>query len=471
MYYKISSYYLLRGWIDSPRMLLRKIDNAVRFLDKEEFDALLLSDGETEIAIDELGPSLQSAFHKLISQRIILETERIAPINDEQYYHQFPNRFVRFALWSITGGCNYRCRHCFMDAPCARLGEMSHEEAIDIIDQMKNCGVLRVALTGGEPLIRKDFWELVDRMVSNGIRICQVYTNGWLLNEKVLEEFKKRDQRPEFSISFDGLGWHDWMRGIKGAEEAALNALRLCKTHGFPMNVEMCVHKGNLGVLRETINYLAELGVPSIKVINVSETELWKKNSEGRALNQKEYAEAMLEYIPQYFEDGMPTHVVLGGIAELNPKATYMVLAEKYDDAEKCERGYLCGAARFTCYITPEGRLLPCMPMSQIEDQEMFPRIQDIGLQMGLTVSSNMEYLNKRVKDLFNANETCGACQYRYKCGGGCRAHALLGKDQDLMGCDYDQCMIFKNGYPDRIRAAADAAIAKYCSDSKKESE
>ena len=57
--------------------------------------------------------------------------------------------------------------------------------------------------------------------------IGKIYTNGWLLNEEVLDQFASRGMKPQISVSFDGVGWHDWMRGIQGAEERTLNALRL----------------------------------------------------------------------------------------------------------------------------------------------------------------------------------------------------------------------------------------------------
>ena len=94
--------------------------------------------------------------------------EEPQPIEKRQYYKYYHNRYVRSIFWSITGKCNYRCRHCFMDAPEGALGELSTQQAFDLIDQMAECGVLQVDITGGEPFVRKDFWQLVDRIRSMG---------------------------------------------------------------------------------------------------------------------------------------------------------------------------------------------------------------------------------------------------------------------------------------------------------------
>ncbi|WP_289466325.1 radical SAM protein, partial [Klebsiella pneumoniae] len=71
-------------------------------------------------------------------------------------------RYIRTAHWSITGRCNYRCKHCYMSAPDAKLGELSHETIMSIVQQLIDCGIYQVSLTGGEPLVRKDFMEIVD---------------------------------------------------------------------------------------------------------------------------------------------------------------------------------------------------------------------------------------------------------------------------------------------------------------------
>lgn len=295
--------------------------------------------------------------------------------------------------------------------------------------------------------------------------IGQVYTNGWLLTDAVFDEFQKRNLRPEISISFDGIGWHDWMRGIRGAEEATLRALRLCKKYDFPMNVEMCVHKGNQETVRDTVKLLSSIGVPMVKISNVAQTSLWERNGEGNTLDIHAYIEAMIHYIPYFFKDGMPMDIMLSGVVFLRkqPK-NYKILAIRYSGTEDSLNCHLCGVTRYTCYIAPDGRLLPCMPMTACSDQTLFPRVQDISLKEGLRDSFYMDIVDSRVKDLLAVNEKCAACEYKYQCGGGCRATALK-ETGNLMGADNVQCVLLCEGYIDRIREVTEAAIAKYCTD------
>ena len=101
--------------------------------------------------------------------------------------------------------------------------------------------------------------------------------------------------------------------------------------------------------------------------------------------------------------------------------------------------------------------------MTSYEEQNMFPRVQDIGLKRGLSDSFYMEFVDRRVKDLLAVNPKCAACPYVLKCGGGCRASALLGGDRDLMGPDPEQCILWQEGYVERTHQTADNAIAQYC--------
>lgn len=442
--------------------LIKRPENFVQFLSQEKFQALLLCDGETDLSEVTLDNILKSTLKECEEEGLIKACKEASPLEADQYYQYFDNRYVDMVFWSVTGKCNFRCRHCFMDAPDGALGELSTEEALELIDQMAACGVLHVDLTGGEPFVRKDIWQLIDRILSYKMVIGKVYTNGWLLNEEVLDEFEKRGIKPAFSISFDGIGWHDWMRGIPGAEEAALRALNLCKERGFVTDVEICIHRGNQDTLPETIQVLRDLGVKHLKTSNVAQTELWQCHSEGKDLTPEEYTEAMIQYIPKYFETGQPINLVLSSVIVLRQNEPYKIVAEPYDGTEKCLDCHMCGATRWACYITPDGRLLPCMPMTASPQQERFPKVQDIGLKQGLSDSYYMEFVNGRVRDLLEANEECGSCPYRLRCGGGCRATALLDGNHELMGCDRTMCMLWKEGYVERIRQTAEDAIAKY---------
>lgn len=459
MFYRLKPDLVLRGWEEMAWVLVRRPENQTRILTREMFQTLLLCDGETELPGGSADAALLQALRQCEAEGLIEASAAAYPLEPEQYYRYYHNRYIRRVFWSVTGRCNFRCRHCYMDAPDAMLGELSTEEALDLIDQMAECGVLQVDLTGGEPLVRGDLWLLIDRILSHKMVIKLFYTNGWLLDETVLDAFEERGMKPEIAVSFDGVGWHDWMRGIPGAQEAALRALRLCRDRGFRTCVGMCIHRGNVDTLPDTVETLRKAGVAEIKAAKVDETELWRCHSEGNGLTWQEYVEAVLPYIRWYYEAGRPIECLeFGGVARMCQDGPCEVCVRQYDGSDRCLDCYLCGAVRWSCYITPEGRLLPCMPMTSSPEQKQFPKVGEISLREGLSGSFYMRFVNARVRDLMKANAECASCPFRFRCGGGCRAYALTEGEKNLMGCDRTMCALWKEGYVERIRRAVDAA-------------
>lgn len=463
MFYRLQSEYVLRGWDSMAWVLVKRPENRTQNLTREQFQVLLLCDGETELPGGLLDQTLEKALQQCEADGWIKPCSEPCPLDADQYYRYYHNRYVRSVFWSVTGRCNFRCRHCYVDGPDGRLGEMSTAQALELIEQMAECGVLRVDLTGGELFIRKDLWQLIDCILSHKMFLGQIYTNGWLVNEELVEQFEKRGIKPDVQISFDGVGWHDWMRGVPGAEKAALRAFRLLHEHGFETNAAMCIHRGNLHTVPRTIEALKAVGVEDVKISNVDMTDLWRCNSKGNEMNREEYTKAVLPYIDWYYKAGRPIkRLELGGVVEMKQEGPANLVVRHYDGTENCLDNYLCGVTRWTCYITPEGRLLPCMPMASSPEQSRFPLVQEIGLGQGLSGSCYMQFVDGRIRDLFAANAECNACAYRYKCGGGCRASALAGPDKNLMGCDREMCTFWKNGYEERILQAIQEAEAKY---------
>ncbi|MBQ7850855.1 MAG: radical SAM protein [Clostridia bacterium] len=435
-------------------MLIRPGSSAYRALEPAMFRILLMCDGVTPLSGDLLTAGERTILDQLQAQGVVSAADVPRPIAPQQVYRFHDNRFMQMIMWSLTGRCNFRCRHCFLDSPDSSWQEMTTAEAMRVVDQLAECGVLSVHLTGGEPFVRPDFWQIVDRLCEKGVGISAVYTNAWLVSPSTLDAFDQRGLKPEFSISFDGLGWHDWMRGVPGAEQHTLDVLALCVRRGFPVNAAVTLHRGNSAVLRETLRKLSDLGVPRAKIGEVQPTELWKARHEGNQMTSEEYYETVLRYIPSYYEDKLPIQVHFGNAVMLHPDPEKSrVTAERYPDDPASARLHLCTSARYASYIAPDGRLLPCLPMTACAEQVLFPRIQTIGLKKALTDSFYMDFLDRRVGDLLAANPKCGSCAHRYQCGGGCRASALLSTHR-LMGCDRTQCLQYQNNYPERIRQA-----------------
>lgn len=212
----LSPQYTVKGWKKLPYAVYNTELKKAVFLTKEQFDLILMCSGKKEIDADTLKESLKGFLNRLKEQGVIRSAKDGETRN--LYYKYYDNIYKQNVHWSITGKCNYKCRHCFQSAPCGELMQPTLEQCKDIIRQFEQCGIGSVGITGGEPLTHPDFLAIVDELIARNISISVIYSNGKLVNQKLLDELKKRGIRPSFQISFDGVGYHDWMRGVPGAE-------------------------------------------------------------------------------------------------------------------------------------------------------------------------------------------------------------------------------------------------------------
>ena len=451
MYYKLKEDYILRGWENLPYAIIDTKTYRADFLTSKQFQAIKYCNGKVDFSMPFIDDEIQSIITKTLQAGIIEPCDHEEKLLPNQEYKKFPSRYLRQVHWSITGRCNYKCRHCYMSAPEAKSGELSHDDIFRIIDELEACGVMKVSLTGGEPLIRDDFLEIVDELLSRNINITQIYSNGYLVNEKLLRELDARKIYPEFNMSFDGVGCHDWLRGIPGAEKAVDRAFRLCRDMGFPTGSEMAIHNGNKHVLRESINYLASVGVNSLKTSAVTNTGEWKKNFNTPSITIPETFQIYLNYLPYYYSDGMPLRILFTSFFMADPKTPdeYSIIGchENYNPAKT----YLCGHVLNTTYITPEGRAVMCIPISEMTRYDNLPLILDKGLNECLNSPEYLQYINMTAEEFLNANQECRACKFSAHCYGGCRASALLDDENNIMGKSPNACELFHGGWIKRI--------------------
>ena len=446
--------FLLRGWQGMPYALLDDITGQVCIVPEAVFRTMQLCNGQyREYDPVFFGPR-RKILEELEKKKLIVFSDEPFKLRPEQAYRSYPNHFIRKVHWSVTGRCNYRCRHCYMSAPHAVLPQPGTQEMFRIADEIADCGIPVVTLTGGEPLIREDFLAIVERLVSRGVRISTIMTNGALVTEELLDELEKRGVRCGIDISFDGVdGWHDWMRGVPGAGENAIRALRLCREHGFETGVQTVLHKGNLPVLRESVRMLSELGVSGAAIGGIDDV------GEGHALgpyilSDEELFEAYAEYLPQFVEDGMPLRSVRfsGMFAYQNGK--FGLPRVHGDVTDCCSRALLCSSMRSTMYLSPDGYVLPCISMSYNEaSTQCFPNVSEVSLSEALSDSAYMRFIISTAKDYFEHNPECRACAYAKLCAGGCRGSASVASHgEKLMGKDPFACWYFLGGYYDRAR-------------------
>lgn len=458
--------WMLRGWDGVPYAVHNIQDKSTVRISQEMMTYLTLLNQGLDVLIDESDESLLKEYQMLAEKHVLVSDGSNKNMSEQQKYHRYSCAMFPSVQWSITGKCNYRCRHCFMSAPDDLMGEPTTEQCLHIIDMLDECGVDIVSLTGGEPLIRKDFWQIVDALIDKHIDISTIYSNGALMNDTFFAELDHRHLKPVFQISFDGVGCHDWLRGVDGAEEIALNAIRQCAKRGLKVCSSMALHKKNIPSVRETVKVLADAGCKELKIDAAYPSGEWMKYPQY-CLNTKETFKFYLEYLPQFYEDGQPLTLVLDGMyfyqkGVMKPDEYEVPFLKKCTE-EQVEKRFMCGSARRNFYISPTGKVLPCMSMAGTAIEDQFPSLFDTPLVEILHHSAYLRAVASKIIEYMEHNPNCAACPYRYNCCGGCRASAVGSTGTDYLAPDMKACEFFRGGWEKEARSTVEQAIRQYC--------
>ncbi len=465
MYYRLKAPWAFRGWKRTPYAIAaqsgRQSIEKPMFYSKEPFLDLLYCDGEENIDISDFSDAGRQELEKLMEQGIIEKSsERMQPLEDWQRYQVFPSRYVVSVHWSITGKCNFRCRHCLVSAPTAKHPQLPLKDCIRIMDEMERCGIRTVDITGGEPLVRRDFEEIVRELTSRKIAIRVLFSNASLLTKEVLDMLQRHHQNPLFQLSFDGLGFHDWLRGVPGAEKQADRAFRLLQSCGAEFIVGMCIHKKNKDCLRDTVNYLADLGVGTVRVNAPQSLGMWKEYQDSYALTTDEVWEAYRDYLPYYFQDHMPVTVELDGFFRcIKGSTNYAIpyLADGPADQNWSKVPY-CENIRKNVYIGADGRIAPCMGFTETALNEKFPNVLEEHLGDITLKGFYFDTVQANLADYLERNPECAACENWAQCLGGCMLQGIT-EEGDYLVPDPAKCYFYRHIGEAAVREAADSAI------------
>src|SRR2546425_8703691 len=159
-----------------------------------------------------------------------------------------------------------------MDAGRKDENELTTQECLGLIDEMKALGTEMLILTGGEPLLRKDIYEIAEVASSRGIWVV-MGTNGVLITDRVVEKMIECGVRG-VAISIDSLdpAKHDAFRGGPNAWEYSVRALDVCRAHGLPVLVQTTIMDMNYAEIPRMIAFAREKGAWSFNLYFLVQT-------------------------------------------------------------------------------------------------------------------------------------------------------------------------------------------------------
>ncbi len=317
---------------------------------------------------------------------------------------------LRRVYWETTAGCNLRCLHCRrVDALTkADPGELSTAEAKAMMDDLSEMGRPTLILSGGEPLLRRDIYELAAYAKGRGMGVG-LATNGTLVDSRIAHAL--RDAGVHYaSVSLDGARpkTHDAIRG-RGNFAKAMRGILWLKEAGIKVQINFTVSRKNVGELEEIYRTADALHVAALYLFLLVPVGCGAKLDPSAALSAPEVEDWLRWVLQKQTVSGGPA---LRAICA--PHYYRLKNAVLNGAAANAEERQGCLAGIHMAFISHKGEVFPCgyLPLSCGNVREK--KIRDIW-----AYSEVLQDL--REPDLLKG--ACGSCAYSVVCGG-CRARA-----------------------------------------------
>ncbi len=241
---------------------------------------------------------------------------------------------IKTCHWEITKRCNLYCIHCISSVGNKR--ELNTKESLKAINNLKNIGCEELYITGGEPLVRKDIFEILKKAKEKQFKISLI-TNGLLINRNNINKIKLYIE--ELGISLDGASSqiNDKIRG-KGTFKKILKAIEIVKSYQIPLTIYVALNRINLEDLKNILNLVSNFKIKKVKINEVS--------LRGRAYKNR----SLLE-ISRELRENFRNHI--------------LEILKNYFPKFKVEWNRKCEIDSKTIFLSPLGYIYPCIEIFQ----------------------------------------------------------------------------------------------------------
>ncbi len=346
----------------------------------------------------------------------------------------------KWIAWETTRRCNLNCVHCRCSSDMeSATGDFNTEEAFKLIDDICELSTPVMVLSGGEPLLRPDIFEIARYGTSKGLRMC-IATNGTLITDEVCEQMKEAQIRM-VSLSLDGstAAIHDDFRACPGAFEGVVNGAETLKRNGIKFLINSSFTKRNQHDIGATFRVAKELGATAWYMFMIVPTGRGEEIM-NELISKEDYEEILSWHYRQEREEDeilmRPTcaphyYRIVPQMAKAEG-----VNFERRSLTFSTGGGKGCIAAQTICLIDCFGNLKPCSYF-----HSSVGNIKQIPFKELWTSSKVFNDL----RDFSKYKGKCGECEFLNVCGG-CRARA------DAVYGDYMEEEPFCSFIPPRTR-------------------
>lgn len=326
---------------------------------------------------------------------------------------------LRVVYYEITDGCNLRCPYCYASSEKCLPGELTTAQSLDLVTQVAELGAKQLVITGGEPMLRKDLFQIAEHANASGLQ-TSIITNATMI--RTPEQAKRfAELFNAVTISVDGgtAEAHDRTRG-KGSFAKTHRAMRLLNDAGVAPQINHIVTSDNVDELESFATFLEGLNVRSVRLMDHNEL--------GRGADDE-------------YDYGWKDHLRVQQLVWTSPVAGRLK-PDGPRPVTPCSVKGNCGMGGNEIYVNSLGEVYPCKLITgkaQLAGSVKKQRLSEI---FASPVLGGM-----RRSTVFGGeyHADCEKCYIKASCGGGCRAHHLS-ESGDVRRNSRHLCRILRHG-------------------------
>lgn len=404
--------------------ILYNLHNGKRYvIDHDQYEFLSLLDGKT--TLKDLLKGYNDASQTIIKEFIIkLQGIRAVEVVVEPHRRKISKHLttdprLQSVHLEFTGQCNMQCAHCYQGSYLKIPNELTTSEIRKLVREMHDLGVDNVGISGGEPLMRNDLFEVIQMIEDNEMRISALFTNALLINKKTIENILKCRSHYSVFISLDAITSEGMkFRGFAGKEggfalSKIINNIRLLSGRSISVVINTVLTKYNITHLFEMYNLMRSLKVQSWRIGFPKMTSTFKLHTHEFSESWETMAEASLMILRHHFVQRQPFHLQI----------EYLYREELFKNSglpALSNNEFVCDyeGRRGECCIKPNGDVVSCAYCSDLP----LGNIRQTSLKKIWYSKAMRNIKNIRIGDV----DGCKECDLKPLCAVGCRANAYF---------------------------------------------
>lgn len=340
---------------------------------------------------------------------------------------------LRQVYYAITDGCNLRCPYCYASSEKCLPGELTTDEAIDLVSQSADIGAETIIFTGGEPMLRKDLFTVVEHAKSLGLRANMVTNATLIRNQQIAERIAELFTTVTVSVDGATAETHDRTRG-RGSFEKTRRALGFLNAAGVRPNINHVITSDNVENIEDFSEFLQGIEVKDVRLMN--------HNNLGRGVDD-EYDFGWSDHVR--VQEIVWTSPVAGALRPDGPKST-----------SPCSIKGNCGMGGNEIYVNSLGNVYPCKLVTENVHYAGNVRKKPLKEIFASKVLSRMRESTVYGGDI---HTDCQKCYIRSSCGGGCRAYHMA-ESGDIARNSRHLCRILRHGMVTQLWREAGVSFA-----------